>query len=106
MTDHLSARLTLLDAQIIDCDRLPIGRVDDLELRFPTDGDPPEVARVLWGFAEERSQGPWPLRMLTRRAARQARFVPAELVRSWEPGRVVIGAEAAQLEPLRPTGPL
>jgi hypothetical protein len=47
--DHLSARLTLLDAQITDCDRLPIGRVDDLELCFPADGDPPHVARVLTG---------------------------------------------------------
>jgi hypothetical protein len=47
--DHLSARLTLLDAQIVDRDRLPIGRVDDLELRFPANGDPPQVARVLTG---------------------------------------------------------
>lgn len=49
MTDDLSVRMTLLDAQIVDRDRLPIGRVDDLEFCFPPDGGPPEVARVLTG---------------------------------------------------------
>jgi hypothetical protein len=47
--EDISVRMTLLDAQIVDCDRLPIGRVDDLELHFPADGRPPEIARVLTG---------------------------------------------------------
>lgn len=49
MSEHLSVRLTLLDAQITDCDRLPVGRVDDLELRFPESGAPPEIGLVLTG---------------------------------------------------------
>jgi hypothetical protein len=49
VTEHLGVRMTLLDAQIVDCDRLPIGRVDDLELRFPGDEAPPEIARILTG---------------------------------------------------------
>jgi hypothetical protein len=30
MKETVSARIALLDNQIVDCDRLPIGRVDDL----------------------------------------------------------------------------
>ncbi|GII23756.1 hypothetical protein [Planosporangium mesophilum] len=36
----------LLDRQIIDCDGLLVGKVDDVEL---SDGDPPEVAALLMG---------------------------------------------------------
>lgn len=32
MTSSVSVRMSLLDAQVVDAERLPIGRVDDLEL--------------------------------------------------------------------------
>ena len=32
MNEHLSARIALLDNQLVDVDRRPIGRVDDVEL--------------------------------------------------------------------------
>ncbi len=38
MSEHVSVRLALLDQQIVDCERLAIGRVDDLELGFAEDG--------------------------------------------------------------------
>jgi hypothetical protein len=44
-----SARIALLDKQIVDCDRLPIGRVDDAELAFPDDGGPPRIEALLVG---------------------------------------------------------
>jgi hypothetical protein len=45
----MSVRIGLLDKQIVDCDRLPIGRVDDLELALPEDDGPPEVEAILTG---------------------------------------------------------
>lgn len=45
----ISARLTLLDHQLLDADELPVGRVDDIELSVPTSGGPPEVEAVLTG---------------------------------------------------------
>jgi hypothetical protein len=47
MSEHFSVRMTLLDAQIVDRDRLPIGRVDDLELAL--DGDESEIESILTG---------------------------------------------------------
>lgn len=44
-----SLRFALLDQQIVDADRRPVGRVDDLELALPTDGGPPVVETVLTG---------------------------------------------------------
>jgi len=35
VSEHVSLRLALLDKQIVDRERLPIGRVDDLELVLP-----------------------------------------------------------------------
>jgi hypothetical protein len=49
MIEHVSVRMTLLDNQIIDSDRLPIGRIDDLELSAPTRMEPPTVEAVLTG---------------------------------------------------------
>jgi hypothetical protein len=49
VNEHLSARIALLDAQIVDCDRLPVGRVDDLEVRFPGVGQTPELGPILTG---------------------------------------------------------
>lgn len=42
-----SARIALLDVQVVDRDNLPIGRIDDLELELE-DG-PPRVSAVLIG---------------------------------------------------------
>ncbi len=49
MSRDLSARISLLDNQIVDCDGLPIGRVDDLELAVPDGGGPPRVEALLTG---------------------------------------------------------
>ena len=49
MSEHVSVRIGLLDKQIVDCERLPIGRVDDLELSAPADGDAPRVEAILTG---------------------------------------------------------
>jgi hypothetical protein len=50
-----------------------------------------------WGFAERRAAGPWPLRVLTASATRDARFVPAEVVVDWGPGRVLLSATVSEL---------
>jgi hypothetical protein len=50
-----------------------------------------------WGYAERRAAGPWPLRALTASATRAARFVPAEVVVDWGPGRVRLSATASEL---------
>ena len=49
MTGHHSLRSMLLDQQIVDSDRRPVGRVDDLELEIPRDGGEPEVVALLTG---------------------------------------------------------
>lgn len=49
MSEKVSARIALMDKQIIDRDRLPIGRVDDLEFDVPRDGSRPQVKAVLTG---------------------------------------------------------
>ena len=49
MSEELSVRFSLLDHQIIDAERRPVGRVDDLELRMPSDGGAPEIKAVLTG---------------------------------------------------------
>jgi hypothetical protein len=49
LTPDLSARFSLLDAQIVDADDLPIGRIDDIELAVPPDGAPPRVEALLTG---------------------------------------------------------
>ena len=52
MTDtapSISARIALLDKQIVDCDHLPVGRVDDAELVFADDGGPPRIEALLVG---------------------------------------------------------
>lgn len=49
MSSHFSARVALLDEQIVDAGDLPIGRVDDVELELPPDGGPPRVTALLTG---------------------------------------------------------
>ncbi len=57
-----------------------------------------------WGYAEGRAQGPWLLRSLTRRATRNARFIPVEAVADWGPGVIAISADARDLRPLSVSG--
>lgn len=49
MSGHLSLRIGLLDMQVVDSNRLPIGRVDDLELELPAGGARPRVVALLTG---------------------------------------------------------
>ncbi len=49
MSDHVSLRIALLDKQIVDADRLPIGRVDDLEIELPGPGERPRIVALLTG---------------------------------------------------------
>jgi hypothetical protein len=49
MSEELSARIALLDNQIVDSDEIPIGRVDDLEITPPARGGRPRVAALLTG---------------------------------------------------------
>ena len=49
MSAEVSLRLSLLDAQVVDCDRLPIGRIDDVELELSSDGASLEVTALLTG---------------------------------------------------------
>ena len=48
MSEEVSARISLLDNQLVDRDGVPIGRVDDLELTLPDRG-PPRVEALLTG---------------------------------------------------------
>lgn len=48
MNESFSVRLNLLDGQVVDRERLPIGRVDDLELRENADGTV-EIVAILTG---------------------------------------------------------
>ena len=47
MSRSISLRIALLDNQVVDCNRLPIGRVDDLEIEV--EGGPPQVTEVITG---------------------------------------------------------
>ena len=55
-----------------------------------------------WGFAAGRAQGPWLLRALTKRAVRQARFIPADRVTDWGPGELQISSRQADLPAAQP----
>ena len=100
----------LLGAPVVDPAERQIGVVRDLHVtpapRFQvtglTIGQPGWLDRAAhaWGFAEGRAEGPWPLRKLTQRAARRARFAPVEVVGSWGPERVVITVGSTGLRPL------
>jgi hypothetical protein len=97
---EVSLRLRLLDAQVLDADDLPVGRVDDLELQLDDQVLP--VTAVLIG---QRHLGPRlggiTGRLMAGSAGRlagiadQAR-VAAELVTSWS-GRCKLGLPLDQL---------
>ncbi len=98
----------LLRSEVVDARGRRLGPVRDI--RITRDGF--RVAGIVvgggpfasiahgWGYAEGRAQGPWLLRVLTRRATRQARFVDANDVVDWGPGEVKIEGEPNQLVPL------
>ena len=48
MSEEISARISLLDNQLLDADGVPIGRVDDLELKVLARGAP-RVEAILTG---------------------------------------------------------
>lgn len=91
----------LLTSTVVDEKGRSLGRVHDIRIsrRTPAARGGFEVAGLAigggrlvhaWGYAEHRAAGPWLLRILTARAARGARFVPAERVVDWGPGLVRI----------------
>lgn len=87
MTDDFSARLCLLDQQLVDADRLPIGRVDDVEIVVDEDGGgrPRAVALLVGAQAlGERLGGS----LATAGAGISARLRPA----SQQPGPARIDA--------------
>ena len=104
----------LLCSTVVDETGQPIGRVHDIRANRqpPTAGQHPplQVAGLAigggvlahaWGFAEGRATGPWLLRVLTQRAARRARFVPADRILDWGPGIVRIQGNGDDLPLLR-----
>ena len=103
----------VLDAPVVDRTGRQIGVVRDLrvvrEQRFRvtgiTIGQPGWIDRAahVWGFADGRARGPGPLRKLTARATRRARFAPVEVIDSWGPDRLVLAAGLKELH--RPNEP-
>ncbi len=89
----ISARIALLDKQLVDVEGLPFGRVDDVELRFAEER-PPEVTALLTGAEAlgPRLGGPVG-RLMTAAAARlRSRSTPSgppkigpELIEEIEP---------------------
>ena len=47
--DEFTANDLLLDRELIDCNGMPAGRVDDLELSDPAPGEPPVLTALLCG---------------------------------------------------------
>ena len=47
--DEFTANDLLLDRELIDCNGMPAGRVDDLELSDPGPGEPPVLTALLCG---------------------------------------------------------
>jgi len=59
LSEEVSARIALLDAQIVDSDRLPIGRVDDVLLSVVGEGAPRVVALLSGSEALGGRLGGW-----------------------------------------------
>ena len=76
MSESFGIRLALLDGQLVDRDRLPLGRVDDLELSIGGPGEQPEIESVLTGSEAlgdriDGSLGRW-MSSVSRRLRRRA----------------------------------
>lgn len=68
------------------------------------DGSLASAAAHRWGYAEGRASGPALLRRLLAGATGRSRFVAAELVSDWGPGRVRLRGSAADLAPAAERG--
>jgi sporulation protein YlmC with PRC-barrel domain len=79
---RLDAGLDLLDRHVRDCDGASVGKVDDLELEFPTDG-PPRVTALLLG---PQAQGP----RIGGHIGRWMAAIGAKLADSAEPYRIPV----------------
>ncbi len=101
----------LLASQVYGGDGRPVGTVRDVRLARERDGTFRVVGLVVgegflaaaahgWGFAEGRASGPWLLRKLFEPASRRARFIPADAVEEWGPGRIEI-RKRDELRPVR-----
>jgi hypothetical protein len=93
MSREVSARIALLDNQIVDCHRLPLGRVDDLEIELG-DGEP-RVTSMLVGSEAlgDRIEGALGRNMAAASARLRPRSDPAG------PPRIPVGS-IRELEPL------
>lgn len=100
----------LLATGVVDADGRELGPVRDVRLArrngafvvvgLVVGGGRGSRVAHSWGYAEGRAQGPLLLRALTRGAARNARFVPAERVVEWSPS-VRIDCRGEELPGLR-----
>jgi hypothetical protein len=99
------AARTILDHLVVDRDEMPIGRVDDLELRVPGPGGAPVIAALLLGPLALGPRlggrlGTWWLavgRRLRPEADPQPVRIPMELVTGVRPGEVHIGVRGADV---------
>jgi sporulation protein YlmC with PRC-barrel domain len=95
----------LLASQVYDASGRPLGPVRDIRVSrsgfrvvgLVVGGGPFASVAHGWGYAQGRADGPRVLRALTRRATRQARFIPAERVADWGPGKLEIEGAAEDL---------
>lgn len=90
----------LIGRPVVDVDGNPAGRVHDVRVAVPEDGDRWHVAGIVfgtrrlsaaahaWGFADGRARAPSPLRRILRPAAQDARFAASEDVAAWGPAEV------------------
>lgn len=84
MSEHLSLRMSLLDKQIVDSGRLPIGRVDDIELELPEGGGGPHIVALLTGAQAlgerlDGTGGRWLARVAARLRGSDAGHGPARI---------------------------
>lgn len=106
----------LLASQVLDGGGARFGSVRDVRIRRESDGTFRVIGLVVgegrfaavahaWGYAEGRASGPWLFRTLLGPAARQARFVPADRVTDWGPGRIRMSGRADDLPHLQEARP-
>src|SRR4051794_39849894 len=99
----------MLDHLVVDPDRNPIARVDDLELRIPEPGGAPVVTALLCGPLALGPRlggrlGNWWLsvgRRLRPEERPQPVRIPMELVSGLRPGEVVVGVRAEDVDATR-----
>jgi hypothetical protein len=105
----LDAARALLDHLIVDPDRNPIGRVDDLELRMPEAGGAPVITALLSGPLALGPRlggrlGTWWL-SVGRRLRSDERpgpvRVPIDVVTGIRPGEVVVGVRPEDVDATR-----